>query len=194
MSYLAHEDAKDFYLGMPQRTGLIVPSSHKPTISKNPNDKYYKFKHQTPEYWSYEINKIIKDNIYKNKDNDKSKEKQIYGDDTLNNHTVTYGVDPKKGPFISFWDTWDYNTKILGTPGDNVGWIIGGKPFDIYDKIYLDDYYGVNTTPEKDTYFGAVLPEVRITSDKVDFKNGGNLNNNFYKNKRRLENGGKRSN
>ena len=57
---------------------------------------------------------------------------------------------------------WDYNTNVFGVPGDNIGKYVKGKPFDIYDRYYLDDIYGIPTE-----YRGAqYLPEVTVTAPK----------------------------
>lgn len=40
-----------------------------------------------------------------------------------------------------------------------------GKPVHIYDRIYLDDYYGVpkeNRRIEPNTYYGGYLPEITV--------------------------------
>lgn len=156
-TYLAHEDAKSKYLGFPQRGNTVIESEHKPSKAKEQNTKYFKFKHQTPSYWS----PVIKDMIRNNKT---TKQHQ---DPVLNTFTVGKGVDPNKGEYISIYDIWDYNTKVFGGGEDNIGKYINGTPFEIYDRIYLDDYYGVNTLPEPGTYYGRWLPEIKI----IDYKN-----------------------
>lgn len=163
LAYLAHEDAKDVYLGMPQRTGLISKSEYFPTITKNKSQKqpYYKFNHQTPEYWESVVNDMKHSNI------DFLQKKQ-YVDKTLNKFTASRGNDPKKGEYISIYDIWDYNWAVTGGGSDNIAkHIPGAKPFEIYDRVYLDDLYKVNSSPKKGDYYGGYLPEITITPKKL---------------------------
>lgn len=150
LSFLAHEDAKDVYLGRPQKTGLLEESPYIPTITKGDNNKYYRFNFMSPEYW--DSTGVIKDLLLSD-DN-----KKQYLDQTMAHMQASKGMDDK-GQYISIYDTWDYNTNIYGTPGDNVGKYIGGQPFDIYDRVYLDDYYGVPDDKRGTTY----LPEIIVT-------------------------------
>ena len=100
-------------------------------------------------------------------------------------HTVGNGVDPKKGQYISYYDRWDLNplssrysaeSKFSNNPiikklglldnrkyGDlSLGL---GKPIDFYDRIYLDDYYGVDSSAKPGTYYGGWLPELIVTNN-----------------------------
>ena len=92
-------------------------------------------------------------------------------------HTVGKGHD-KKGEYISYYDKYDLNQFAGGTPvktgiksvdkwlkdnTSNIDLSMGiGKPFEIYDRIYLDDYYGV----PKEARGGNFLPEITVTSKK----------------------------
>jgi hypothetical protein len=89
-----------------------------------------------------------------------------YTDSVLNTFTAGRGVDPNKGEYISIYDIWDYNTNVVGGGEDNIGKYIKGTPFEIYDRIYLDDYYGVDTSPDPGTYYGRWLPEVNMIDSK----------------------------
>jgi hypothetical protein len=96
--------------------------------------------------------------------------------------TVGRGYD-KKGEYISYYDKWDVNP-MYGDYADNSlkGTILGylipkngtdmfmGKttPLSFYDRIYLDDYYGVKE-PTHSTY----LPEVTVTKWKNNKKKKG---------------------
>lgn len=89
----------------------------------------------------------------------------------LGQFTVGRGYD-KKGEYISYYDSWDlgdtndpYKDKSMGI----------GKPFNIYDRIYLDDYYGVRQ-PTHATY----LPEVTVYGKK---KKGSTFNKGKDENK-----------
>lgn len=158
--YLAHEDAKSKYLGFPQRGNTVIESEYKPSKAKEQNTKYFKFKYQTPSYWSKVIKDMVGHNIVTKQ----------YSDSILNTFTAERGVDPNKGEYISIYDIWDYNTNVFGGGKDNIGKYINGTPFEIYDRIYLDDYHNVNTSPESGTYYGRWLPEVKI----IDYKNNKN--------------------
>ena len=57
---------------------------------------------------------------------------------------------------------------------DNIhNYIPGSKPFEIYDRIYLDDYYGINSAPNKDDYYGGYFPELEIKPEK--YAEGGEI-------------------
>jgi hypothetical protein len=97
----------------------------------------------------------------------------------LGDHTVGRGHD-KKGEYISYYDKYDLNPFTGGTPVktgikgidkwlqtttilSNIDLSMGiGKPFELYDRIYLDDYYGV----PKEARGGNFLPEVTVTGKK----------------------------
>lgn len=102
-------------------------------------------------------------------------------DKYLGDHTVGRGRD-SKGEYVSYYDRYDLNPVAGGTP-IRTGirsfdkWISGatsdmdlslgiGKPFELYDRIYLDDYYGV---PKEDRG-GYYLPEVIVKPIKNDKK------------------------
>lgn len=103
-------------------------------------------------------------------------------------HTVGKGIDPKKGQYTSYFDVWDLNpfTSRYSTVHSNnpiikyLGWDDAkkrgdlsfglGKPLPFYDRVYLDDYYGVDSSAKPGTYYGGYLPEVTIeTSPGLGF-------------------------
>ena len=171
LSYIGHEDAKDKYLQLPQKSNTIIVSKYIPTKSKD-KTTYYKFNFQTPEYWNRENDINTQSHITASmEDFIKNKSKSgntIATDIVLNNFTRGYGIDPKKGQYMSIYDIWDYNTKVKGGGKDNIANKIGGRPFEIYDRIYLDDLYNVNSAPEKGTYYGGYVPTVVVTANKPD--------------------------
>lgn len=76
----------------------------------------------------------------------------------LGQFTVGRGHD-NKGEYISYYDSWDLgNTK---NPYKDMSLGIG-RSFNIYDRIYLDDYYGVPSPYRGSSY----LPEVTVTGKK----------------------------
>lgn len=174
LSYIGHEDAKDKYLQFPQKSNTVVESKYKPTKTKDNTTKYYRFSFWTPEYWDREndihnyshITESIEDFA---KNNGKSGNTPSV-DIVLNNFIRGYGVDPKKGQYMSIYDIWDYNTNVRGGGKDNIATKIGAKPFEIYDRVYLDDVYGVNSAPEKGTYYGGYVPPVVVTGYKYGEK------------------------
>lgn len=96
----------------------------------------------------------------------------------VGDYTIGHGYD-NHGEYVSMYDKWDINpfkgsyrmTGLLGDIGnllfgniDNLSFGIG-KPVHLYDRIYLDDYYGVKE-PTHSTW----LPEVTIIGKKKNVK------------------------
>lgn len=177
---LAHEDAKDVYLGLPQRYNSLKPAEYSPTQGRLDNGMYFSYMRDPgyiedvllPIFNDYKLNKV-------NKPGKKFLEEVISlpdpvgrinqitkkGNAVINipylaNATMSHGFDPQKGEYFSIYDVWDYNTDVFGTPGDNVGKYIGGSPFEIYDRYYLDDVHGLPRTGA--TY----LPQITVTAKK----------------------------
>lgn len=75
----------------------------------------------------------------------------------LRDFTVGRGMD-NKGDYVSYYDLWDLSPYRISSKDQSFGI---GKPFEIYDRIYLDDYYGVSE-PTHSTY----LPEVIVYGNK----------------------------
>lgn len=82
---------------------------------------------------------------------------------SLGTHTISKGVDPNRGQYVSYYDRWDL-TPISGINEDQFTKL--GTPVNIYDRIYLDDYYGVDSSARPGTYYGGYLPEVTIKPRK----------------------------
>lgn len=190
---LQHEDAKDIYLGLPQRYNTMADAEYEPTLGKLDNGKYIRYMRQ-PGYINDTIMPLYNDFKRKkmgfNQYNDPLSEDmlgnitpngnvQLHDVEFLKNATMGSGIDPQRGEYASIYDRWDYNTNISDKSGDNVGKWIGGKPFDIYDRYYLDDYYGVDSRPWKTEnepgYYGGYLPEIVVTNKKA-------LGGHLYKN------------
>ena len=80
-------------------------------------------------------------------------------------HTLGRGVDPSRGDYISYYDLWDIAP--VGSRGvkDQSRGI--GNPLEFYDRIYLDDYYGVNSRPQNsDEFYGGYITPTTITANK----------------------------
>lgn len=185
---LQHEDAKDLYLGLPQRNNTIKDAEYNPTNGTLRNGKYVSYMRDPafindvimPSYNHLKRNFIDKERIKRGlyKDHSYNMNISLVKEITprgyarvefpfLNNATLSGGIDSQRGEYASIFDTWDYNTNIMGTPGDNVGKYIEGEPFDIYDRYYLDDYYGISSKPQDNGYYGGYLPEILITNKKA---------------------------
>jgi hypothetical protein len=99
-------------------------------------------------------------------------DKNQYYDQSLNEFTA-YRDRDEKGDFVSIYDEWDYNPAVRG--GNKklnkvVDSVTGGKPFVIYDRIYLDDHYDV---PEEAKGNPFITPAVVTANAKHE--NGGIL-------------------
>lgn len=101
-------------------------------------------------------------------------------------HTIGNNIDPKKGQYISYFDIWDLNplasrysnwndksskvAKFFGLGKDTKDLSFGlGKPLRFYDRVYLDDYYGVDSSARPGTYYGGYLPEVFLDNSGNGF-------------------------
>lgn len=143
----------------------IVDSIYKPTNSKE-NIKYRAIKLDMPH----------KDRLIEDTDDlpiGKSKNSDIFEDYNLGVHTVGRGVDKDKGEYRSYYDRWDlnpFNGKYEGVRIPKLEKVkdvtMGiGTPLEIYDRLYLNDYYNVkpkDVAPKKGDYYGGWLPEITI--------------------------------
>lgn len=176
----AHEDLKDVYLNMPQRNNTVEESQYKPTLGDK-NTKYYRSKifdaDKNKEAVVDALNnlktKTTDRNSFGYSTHPKAHLKEIVNDNmgvakhpTLSDYTISRGFDPKRGEYAGIYDKWDFNTDFINTPGDNVGKWIGGTPKEIYDRLYLDDYYGADSSASKGTYYGGYTPEVVIIGNR----------------------------
>lgn len=162
------------YLGIPHSKKhhnisdrwTISPSSFKPSVTnKSSKDATY-----------YSIDFLRGDPIVEDAKNLKIGENKLSSalNMFLGNHTIGRGYDDK-GEYVSYYDKWDLNP-LYGTSGLNLPKIFDfdasfgiGKPVEIYDRIYLDDYYGVSE-PTHATY----LPEVIVKGTRKH-KQGGSM-------------------
>lgn len=156
--------AWDKYLGF--RNNKIKESQYRPSKSKdNNNSKYY-------TYDDLIINHHIDDVLGPQFTEDNNREfingalRLKIGDTAignsmpvLNDFTYSHGYD-NKGDYISVYDKYDINPykKIFNTGDLSLGI---GKPFEFYDRLYLDDYYGLSS-PTHAFY----LPEVIVKPRK----------------------------
>ena len=159
---------------------LVIPSEYKPAKQTDSNVEYKT------------INKITDQDILKatnyNYDADYIPRRPLEFNENrtvrggglekyFGTYTVGRGVDPTKGEYRSFYDLWDLNPfygknghdpdniieKTLNKISGNADASLGiGKPIEFYDRVYLDDFYGVNSQPKKGDYYGGYLPEIEI--------------------------------
>ena len=184
---LQHEDAKAVYLGLPQRTNTLRDAEYNPTQGKLNNGKYITYMREPtfvedvlmPIYNDLKLGRkriggkkiageVLSLPKYANSIEEITpKGNAVVHIPFLNNATMSSGHDGR-GEYLSIFDTWDYNTDVYAKPGDNIGKHIDGKPFDIYDRIYLDDYFGMPKEYRGSTY----IPELIVTANK--YANGKN--------------------
>lgn len=180
-SIKVHEDAKRIYLGYPQLFDSFEPSPNKPTIGKSDNpyqlnallndDEFEGLIFPAWSAWKKGDNSFIEPGmqirygapkeIDVNRVEDRGKTALLRDAPHIEDATLSEGFD-NKGQYISLYDIWDYNTKVDHTSGDNVGKWIGGKPFEIYQRYYLDDWLDI---PEENRGNPYIAPAI-ITADK----------------------------
>lgn len=134
LHYMNHVEGLKKYLGINYDSSILERSPYKPTISKDPTAKYYRFStHSRPNYWYDVIEDMTQHNDYKRQ----------YIDQTLNTFTATKGRD-SRGDYVSVYDEWDYSPSVRGGENETaIEKVTGGTPFEIYDRIYLDDFYNL---------------------------------------------------
>jgi hypothetical protein len=127
----ASYDALYMHQGLPQKYNSFIKSQYKPSTSKDPNSIYYSLSPSLEK-------EILEDlTLYQNKDFIKSAEKtrmvkgSLVGQAALKNFKYSKGKDDK-GDYISYYDVNDYGNILDLT----------GKPFEIYNRIYLDPKTG----------------------------------------------------
>lgn len=98
--------------------------------------------------------------------------------------TLSTGVDPQRGQFVSFYDDYDLNPSLAGKTAGPRSWFGAypiktadtsgglGHPYSIYDRVYLDDYYGVDSRPKNpdELYGGYITPSTVIFDRKSEKK------------------------
>ena len=167
----------------------VLPGTYKPT--KGSNGKYYKLnlsenskKTIVDEAMgnNYEEGFDISPNPYNNHIGVKKIKKEPISvgqnrvatsyDRTLNlalrDFTIGRGRD-NKGEYVSYYDLWDISPYRISNKDQSFGI---GKPFEIYDRIYLDDFYGVPGKYKGGNY----IPEIIVTGKRKKHKDGGSIN------------------
>jgi hypothetical protein len=152
-------DLYRYYGGLPLEHNVLMDSQYKPVKSKDKNAKYISL-NRDPEF----VNEVLEN--YKRVSSGKlDKGESRLGDDTwqvsgyssagkdahkttkqgsdhhsnaIGRYTLGKGKD-EKGEYISYYDTFDQGTGSGISPGELLGLT---KPFEIYDRIYLDPKTG----------------------------------------------------
>ena len=121
------DDAWALYTGNPQRFKTFEISNHKPSNSKNKDDYYYSLNKSYPELLEF----IEKEGM----DLKPGESKQVEEPTKLmlRNFKIGKGKD-ERGDYISYYDNWNLNPSLEFPIPEQ------GKPFEIYDRIYIKDY------------------------------------------------------
>lgn len=178
---LQHDDFNDIdaiygqYLNIPKNERYskhqLQKSKYKPSIGGE-NEEYYKLslsKRLLDDFVDYTLNRVRPNS---------NEISAYFASKNLGNHTIGRGID-NNGEYISYYDKWDLNPfNGAGTMG-NLPIVINkgsgdvsmgiGKPVNIYDRIYLNDYFGVPSTTR-----GTYLPEIVVLGRK-SLKYGGTI-------------------
>lgn len=113
------------------------------------------YRQTTTNHGPVDLNKSVTSNILSG-----------YG---LGTHTISRGHDDK-GEYVSYYDLWDMAPSAVsaGNKDESMGI---GKPIYIYDRIYLDDFYGV----PNESAGGNYIPEIIVTGKRKKHKDGGSI-------------------
>lgn len=171
------------YLKIPQRyrsnnSIKLKESKYKPTIGNNLDKKYYKIFGVDPNADTYIFTpQLIKEGS--TLQFGKNKNTTLFSPANMGESTIGRGVDDR-GDYISYYDEWDLNplsgrysdvswnnnklVNVLGLNKSTAGDMsLGlGKPLYFYDRVHLDDYYGVDSSARPGTYYGGYLPEIFV--------------------------------
>ena len=140
----------------------LKTSKYRPQMGGESDTTYYKLP-LTDSEKEYLIEETESLPIGRNKVSD------ILSGYNLADHTIGRGFD-SRGEYRSYYDRWDINPFNGKYQGTNIPFLNSlpdasfgiGKPVAVYDRIYLDDYYGV-PEPTHATY----LPEVTVYSSRA---------------------------
>ena len=171
--YLTHRDGLAVYLGLPQNSDSFIPAEYTPTRGKFVNDKGY--------YIRYMRNRPFQEQVMGayNDPNNQELLNNGRGVQLVSPYSRAYSLSKgrdNKGEYAAIYDEWDYHLFANQqrdidnrNQKDVIAPIVGGTPFSIYDRIYLDDFYNVPEQYRGTTY----LPEVTAIATK---QTGGTIN------------------
>ena len=127
-------DFFNLYTGKPQKNNTLIPSTYKPSQSKDGDASYYKIA-QDNEFVKYLLSTIsdgefiipnqkITSDKYRQPVNDSSTRWIDHlGETNMGTYTKSLGED-EFGKYVSYYDKWDIEPRDFGTP------------FELYDRIY----------------------------------------------------------
>lgn len=180
------------HTGLGNEVGIVENSQYFPNIGKE-NNKEYKtirglFKNNGKNTWEADnaVNNYFNPGIDpEHKDWSSRGFPLNFGENVISlaangyfgRHTIGNGLDPKRGQYLSIYDKWDITPFGKRYAGKDQSFGIG-KPIEFYDRLYLDDYFGVQTKPPANSYYGGYLQPAVSYSDGTNsanytFKNGG---------------------
>lgn len=133
------EDAWRIYLGKPQSKNTFKLSPYTPSINKNKNIVYYAL----PNNFKDELYELYNNKVIKEGANNEFSFSNTFGENAskarvLGNFTVNKGKDDR-GEYISYYDKYDLSPKLPLVGKMEISNFVG-KPFEIYDRIYIKDY------------------------------------------------------
>jgi hypothetical protein len=167
------QDALNIFLGKPQEYDSFSISNYKPSNSKNSDSYYYKLNREEEienELFNTSKNVLTgEDNFLNSKETERYVKGSHLGEASLKNFKLSKGKD-ERGDYVSYYDINDYGNVLD----------IAGKPFEIYNRIYLKDYG--DGKQKKMYYSDKELSE--LNTDKKDFDTLGlqrELSNRGYK-------------
>ena len=174
-----HGDLSRYYFGQDTKDDALEFSRYKPSRSYDTNARYIairkpEFKDHIIDAYFHHPEFFIDDTHYNGYNYTHysgakpvgSGGKYEYNLSGLGKFILTRGMD-SNGDYISYYDIWDTEhnpgekdqNKFENNKTEHFG---AAKPFEVYDRIYLDDYYGVPEGKGGNVY----LPEVIITPHK----------------------------
>ncbi len=132
------EDGWNIYLGRPQINNTFSISKYQPSKAKDKNIQYYSL----PNTFKEELLKRYNQGYVKEGVNDEIIFDHVFGEGAsqgrvLGQFTVSKGKDDK-GEYISYYDKYDLSPNIPIIGNTKLDKIVG-KPFEIYDRIYLNN-------------------------------------------------------
>lgn len=157
------EDAYRTYLGLPQNDNTFSISKYRPSVAPNNDTPYYYKLNNFLDRYYWAVQDGYQELLPKQYDPDYSDDPhdQIESQaeliaalyDSIEKNGGKYQAEvPAKfamgkfrwgkgedenGPYLSYYDKWDLEPKVIGDKTVNVGAIVG-TPFEIYDRIYYD--------------------------------------------------------
>ena len=175
------------YLGVPEEKahGLyahqVIPSLYSPTV-RGENHPYYAI-HKDGMRVGDKVSQIVNTGLFGSKelpDGNDEMNPLKYGETRISDvmgryfgdHTISRGVDPERGDYISYYDLWDIAPMSERGAKDQSHGI--GTPLHFYDRFYLDDYFGVDSRPKNpDEFYGGYITPTVFTENKKS--NGGKI-------------------